>query len=242
MSSSWSLIMGELLDRAALHAELDRLLDARDALALREGWRAKLLLGDFAEFVHRAAGQTIVSAALQDDAADMDSPAQDWRTDEDCRRHVVTVAEVALTVAARLVGHDQGGATLDVRDELRAMLGGDAPRLLAPFPGAQGRPTNAYALATTQLRALEWAKALEERGDNAAMRQVKISNAFGHPWDTIRKWDRPCKRELGDGYVRFALKRAARPGVTFPLEAEQGEAAALQWDGRRYKLEKGYAG
>jgi len=126
-----------------------------------------------------------------------------------------------------------------VASEIVAIAHGDAPQLLAGFPGVSGRRINAYRLASLQLRAHEWHAHLRHAGNTAAVAQNAIATAFGETWATINQWRGAILRELGEARYSRAIQDAAqRRWVMAGIwrNSEQAETM-LQRDGRAYRQE-----
>lgn len=122
-------------------------------------------------------------------------------------------------------------------EEILAISGGDAPRLFSSS-GRQGKRTNAFRLAITQLKALGWAAYMTEAGLVPFKRQKLITDAFGKPWDTIRKWSQPVADLLGKEYVEGSLllwRTDARGQPISELSPEQSQF--LTRDGASYQEE-----
>jgi hypothetical protein len=124
-------------------------------------------------------------------------------------------------------------------EELRAIAGGDTPRLFKQCEPIKGRPINAHRLAHHQLKALAWERFLRAHGNGPAISQIAVQNAFGQPWTTIARWKTQVTRELGqarfDQAMRLADRRTPPGGMRFHSTAEAEQRLAE--DGAAYRAE-----
>lgn len=149
-----------------------------------------------------------------------------------------------LKLAARLM--DDGNAAAPLTGavaELAAINAGDEPRLFASIKAkrSKGLGTNAYRLASSQLRALEWDAILDTRGLSPSDRHLQLHQAFGAQWDTMSRWRGPCEKRLGSVTVSRSIEIARENAATGqPVFAEVfglSPADAVKFDGSLYQQE-----
>ena len=94
-------------------------------------------------------------------------------------------------------------------DEIRFIAGGDKPVLFDKLPG----PKTKLRVYFRKLNALAWYAYLEGLGLPVVERQSAISTAFGHPWDTIARWDAVPRAAEGNSWVDQHLAKYRRRGI-----------------------------
>lgn len=219
--------------RAALHAELDRLIDRgqdfADLADIPDQHSAKL----------DVEARLIARSALDLAAAAMGSEAHARAVQEANPAALPDRLGNCLQLVARFID-PTGSMTPSANElalEISAIAAGDAPRLLALSARKKGRPTNAYRRLSFQLRALEWEALLAMLGMSAERRQSLVAEGFGMPWDTMSRWLNACIDGLGERTVKMALY-FARISASEWIEAKDAELLTrIKLDGSAYHAE-----
>jgi hypothetical protein len=197
-------------DRHFLHQELDDFLDMVEKdfdeetdLATRAG-RARMFFANLMGLTACIAGEGMLAAVYGDDP-----PSSDRRAS---LRRLGSRLYFAKEVF-RAFEWDRVPSSLSAAfDEIRAIAGGDEPHLFASFPRPNGQSKHGFKLARLKLAAFEWEAYLEKANIPLATRQAAITEAFGRPWDTIRKWRSEIEKTLGqdnvESHLNFAILQA----------------------------------
>lgn len=211
--------------RARLHAKLDQILDQREAIeasaATSEvsvlGGGARAVYSDVADFAAEVAGEVVIWTSLQP-----------YFMGEGAQKNTLVMLRERLGILQRLLcspGGSEEAKTLDgrgipvtclplditeIRKQLLSLAEGDITELFKRPEGKSGAKRNKSLLARCQLRALQYDALLKLRGIKAKARHDLIRDAFGiDDWDTIRKWEKSCERNLAPGVARFLLDLAS---------------------------------
>ncbi len=212
-----------------LFEELSQLLLAREAILesadtpMFEEKCRSLLVGAIG-LARELCGDTVMKAAagtLPDDASRVDV------------LHLIAARTDLMSYAFASLEEDEAGLHL-VHDEIRYIAGGDKPVIFARLPGPKVKIRVHFA----KLMALAWNEYLDGLGISSVDRQAEISKAFGHPWDTISRWDAFPVAIEGEEWVRRHLakyNRRGRDGLPL-LEMKQDETwqAGLQRVGKEF--------
>lgn len=152
-------------------------------------------------------------------------PTDDAPTSE----HLTTLASRLFSLSHVFVNYDRTAkSSLDAAcDELRAIAGGDTPRLFAAQKGKQGLNNNHYRLAQHKLRALVWERFLQAQGNSAGDAQNAVASAFGAPWGTIYRWREPVAKYLGQDRIEKAMRDAER-GLSSEIGVVRSADQAIQ--------------
>lgn len=212
-----------------LFEELSQLLLAREAILesadnpMFEEKCRSLLVGAIG-FARELCGDTVMKAAAGT------LPESATRADV---LHLMAARTDLVSYAFASLDDDEAGLNL-VHDEIRYIAGGDKPVIFARLPG----PKTKIRVYFAKLSALAWSAYLDGLGVPSVDRQAAISTAFGHPWDTISRWDAVPIAMEGEEWVRRYLatyKRRGRDGVAL-WEMEKGETweAGLKRAGRTF--------
>jgi hypothetical protein len=111
-------------------------------------------------------------------------------------------------------GESHEGAILQhLALSLEALNAGETTEILSPLR-TSGLRINSFTLAKHQLVALCWVRHLIAIGEKPHIAHSAVSKAYGTNWDTIRKWEEPCKRAL-NRIARSYLKDAEAPNEEF---------------------------
>lgn len=209
-------------NRADLHVQLDQLLDQFETVEASEPLNQQvsgtLLLAEAAAFAGLLCGPETLMRIYGH--AEADAP----------RGRKLNLLAHRLMIAAHLFRQIQSadGARIDdVALEASAVAAGDAPQLFARTSSKK----SSVRVSLLQLRAWEWNYFLEGLGFPPADRHRRIAHAYGRGtdgWETIRKWDRSMKRDLGAAYLKLRLNDAAEAGFAV---ARGDDPPYLQWMG-----------
>ncbi len=133
--------------------------------------------------------------------------------------------------------HQSGSAITEVAAEAFRVANGDVPILFAPLESRQGKRSNSFALAMSQLRALEWEAYFSGMGLTLVKRRDLVTDAFGVTWDAMVKWrSRDLPKYLGSDVIRMKLATADREGSVDGWGTTQGtDDRRLRQDGETYR-------
>ncbi len=138
--------------------------------------------------------------------------------------------------------HRSGSAITEVAAEAFRVANGDVPILFAPLESRQGKRSNSFALAMSQLRGLEWEAYFKGMGLPPKKRRDLVTDAFGVTWDAMVKWrSRDLPKYLGSDVIRMKLATADREGSVDGWETTQGtDDRRLRQDGETYRSLLGF--
>jgi hypothetical protein len=219
------------VDRKALHAILDELLDERARVESmppdeQRDWSGVLARSMLA-FAARACGPGALINAYGPQPEGDDRAAR------------LDALSARLDVVAHFFASCSSVGTADsiecAAHEVHLIASGDKPTIFAQLAKRKGRRSNAAALAFYQLRALEWEARLDELGMPAAERQSLVASAYGQTWEAIVKWKGPLASALGVDAFAYRLAVARRESRAFADTFGTGVAIDdIERDGAAY--------
>jgi hypothetical protein len=213
--------------RARLHADLDWLMDAVDALepdsqeAPLDNGLAYLLAGNTPPpaptlhsqdllscavgLVRQVLGERVLTAALELPVTKSESE----------RRQLRHWLHSFSSLLIRSNGYSPGpNLYFGIMDALSALEAGEIRPIFKANTG-RNRKANIWTLATCKLEALAWKKRLVALGHHEKSANYEVTQAFREQWDTIRRWLGQCERVLGRDRVVFMLHHAGGPSDAY---------------------------
>ncbi|WP_342658250.1 hypothetical protein NPJ82_02595 [Sphingomonas sp. NY01] len=162
-------------------------------------------------FIHKLLGVEVLQAAL-------------GSVDENDPEAVLKVAAARISIFAGLFYQipEDAASPMKVVEEAAAISNGDAPQMFAKFSDTKVKDR----VIRAKFRAHVWAAYLKASGMPAMQAERRVEDAFGYPWETIRKgWTRDVGAALDEVYRSFALNLAKVTGAAGRPNWEQAEIA-----------------
>ena len=207
--------------RRELHDQLDRLIDARNAIEIEranalgslitgfhvfevtDAAAARKLYTEAIEFAGGLIGEAVRDAAIvrtYQDESEQRRLLQGWLTD---LLPVLTAPPLSLLGAAPR----RELTVFEVLNALSALGAGETQAIFAAKTG-KNRRANRWSIAKAKLDALAWKQRLIALGHKEKAANYEITVAFGEQWDTIRRRRPQCEEILGKAHVEFHLAHA----------------------------------
>lgn len=132
--------------------------------------------------------------------------------------HRLLVTEAVLSIPrANTWSKARDDAFTDLKNEVIAVLSGDAPRLFAARTKRKGQQQSMRTRAASHhLEALRWLEYLDASGCTPAQRDTRFTSLYCLTKDSIRKWRTSCAIVYGEEKVAEDLRLAREAALDAP--------------------------